>query len=216
MTVNYRNTMYELLQNIGVFTVALGLIAWVFRSLGMQYLNKNLELHKSELDKNVREFQHELDTSLESERNQFKLEFIKYSRIHEERLKIIRELYKHLVNLHRSMKELTQLLWPSTGEAKEERRKRVIDQAIESLDSFENYYTYEKIMFNEETCKLIDEVLKEFSESFRLNTFEERWGPGDKAMKDFKEESADIINQKIPKILSNLENEFREQIGSFE
>lgn len=208
--------MFEILQNIGFFSVALGLIAWVFRSLGMQYLNKKIDLHKSELSKNVHEFRYDLEANLENERNKLRLEFIKFSRIHEERLKIIRELYKHLVNLHRSMKELTQLVWPSTGEPKDKRRKRVIDQAIESLETFENCYAYEKIMLNDDTCKLIDEVLMEFSESFRLNTFEERWGADERAIKNFKEESADITDQKIPKILSSLESEFRVQLGSIE
>jgi len=206
--------MIELLQNLGIFSVTIGVLAALIRSLGLHYLDKKIELHKANLDKNAREFQHSLDSDLENFRNQLKFEFVKYARIHEERLKIVRELYQLLIDLHREMKELTLFLWPKTEEKIEDRRIRVIDQAVEALNNFKRYYLYEKIMFNEDTCTLIDEVLKEFEESLRLNTFEERWGPGEKAIKDFKKESTDIVDNKIPLILNKLETEFRTQIGS--
>lgn len=206
--------MINLFQNIGFFSIALGLVAWIFRSLGSKYLEEKLELHKSELDKNVREFQQKLDLEIEKERNKLKLEFAKYSRIHEERLVIIKEFYKKMIDLHKAMKELTFFMWPSTGESKEERRKRVVDQTIDCYENLKKYYLYEKIMFNEDTIKLIDELIEAFSESLRLDTFEDRWGPEDKAMADSKKEASDIVDNKIPKILSKLETDFRDQIGS--
>lgn len=207
--------MMELLQNIGFFTVALGIISWLVKSLISKQLDKDIELHKSELDKNIREYQNELDIEMEKERNELKLEFAKFSRIHEERLVIVKNIYKMVVDLEKAMKELTLFMWPATGESKEERRKRVIEQATTSYSNLRDTFNYERIMLNEETCKLIDEMLDKISESIHLDTFEERWGPGgDEAIRIFKKEASDIVDNKITQILSELEKDFRQQLGS--
>ncbi|CEG26345.1 hypothetical protein [Bacillus sp. B-jedd] len=104
----------EFIKSLGIFTVgsvtimtALGFIArsiivhWL-ASKANEYksvLDKNLELHKSELQKEAEIFK----AVLQKEANEHQ---IKYNRLHDERAVPIRDLYKKIIRMEDTMKNL--------------------------------------------------------------------------------------------------------------
>jgi hypothetical protein len=111
-------------------------------------LNKELETHKSELTKGMEEFKANLQI-LNLERQ------IKYSRLHEERGKSIKETYELLIDLQEKLEYFTTIFQGPQWTTDHEREKG----AIESRANLYRYFQRNRIYYPEAICSLIDEIL---------------------------------------------------------
>ena len=111
-------------------------------------LAQNLEIHKSFLERENKNFQHSLDTKL----NEFN---VRFSKLHEERATVIKELYERLVKLHSATVAITRQIQPIIEDADKEEKQRLLSVNT-TLIEFQKYYLVNKIYFNKD--QLIDQI----------------------------------------------------------
>ena len=91
---------------------------------------------------------------------------IQYSKLHEERAMVIKELHKKLDKLGQDIHSLVNpMQW--VGESPIEEKNKI---AFESGKDFEQYYRGNKIFFSKSLCKMIDEVQKQIYSSYHWFT----------------------------------------------
>ena len=206
----------QLLSELGIFGMLVAGIAWVFRSLGKQYIDRRFAAYQNELDKTSQQYRLSLDRDLEKYRSELNLEYLKHSRIHERRLEVISQLYRLLVLMDKSMNQLTALIRVGTGEDWDDRRQREMEEAINAYNSFLDYFSENRILLSQETCSLIEELKEEYHKSYRLSTFNDRFksfGDSERAFQ-MTDEAYDKIRDQVPPLRQKLEDEFRKQLDA--
>ena len=140
---------------------------------------------------------------------------IKFSILHEERAKVIRELYEKLVIFEESMISLTSPL-KFYGDIKEKEKLKI---SGEKGNDFENYYRRNKIYFDKRICYILEEIsgemrhswitfsvyTDEIDDSIEVNNAKEKWEERISAWKK--------IVDKVPLLKDKLEEEFRRILG---
>ena len=88
-------------------------------------LNQKLEEYKLSLEQESKEFQHELDTKLQ----EFNIQF---SKLHNDRAIVVKDLYLKMVELQSSMEDFTRGIHPVVKDADEEGNQRLerVEKAI--------------------------------------------------------------------------------------
>lgn len=172
--------------------VASGVIGFLVKSLIKLYINKDIERFKSQLLQ----------------------EQIRFSKLHEERANVIKDLYGKLRDLELAMNKLVVPL-ELTGQPKKE---ALLPKVTEAGNEFLNYYNKNRIYFSKRMCALIDKINKEFREMYvdwqvyqphtldapdvnqddRIRRWSEIWK---KSEKD------------IPELREQIEEEFRTLLG---
>ncbi|MGL6127068.1 hypothetical protein [Chryseobacterium artocarpi] len=175
-------------------------------------LNQNLENHKMLLDQQNRSFQHSLDTKL----NEFN---VRFSKLHEERANVIKELYERLVKLHSATVTLTRRIHPIIEDAEKEEKQR-LENVNNALNEFNKFYLVNKIYFDKELSDRLDKVAHEYwSKNWDyatiLRMFREGQVSGDfyKKMVEDSQKITEAVDKDITKSLEDLENEFRRVLG---
>lgn len=217
--------LYNLLTTAGpsvIFLFAIlffgkNLIEYFFKEsieLKKSELLQNIENHKKELNAESKLFQNELDTRL----NLFN---IKYSKLHNDRGEIIKKLYAKLVKLNSSMEILVTPL-KSIDDTKtfDEHEKVLITNAAESYSSFFEFYQINKIFFQEDIAKVIDEILDVFKKAyFNYNDYgfflKVKHIDDSEIIKSRRKmrDAYSSVKNDIPKVKKKLEDEFRELLG---
>ncbi len=182
----------QLVQNLLYFLIASGVIAFIIRSLFKQLLNKDIEKFK----------------------NRLFLEKIKFSKLHEERAKVIKELYEKLVDFENSMISLTKpIQW--IEELKEKEKLKI---SSKKGNEFENYCKKNKIYFDGELCEILDEISKEMKKSW--TDFYVYPGERETLSKEEISKKWEIrisawrrIHLKVQPLKDKLEEEFRKMLG---
>lgn len=112
-------------------------------------LDKQLATHKADLDKENLKFRSDMDRiAIEHQ--------IRYSKLHEERGQIIKELYQKLYELEKSLGSLTTMFqgpeWITETEREEDSRDK-LESLLERIE-------LNRIYFSNGLCKTIDDLLK--------------------------------------------------------
>jgi len=206
----------EISKEIGVLGIISGAIVWLSKQLSQFFIEKKFKAYELELKYKSDNYTHQLDKSLENHRTELNIIFSKASKLHEKRFEIIAELYKKLVLMNNEMRLLTEL-WKlgTTDEIENDKDERLrIEKAGKSYNSFQIYYTENKIFFTVKICQLIDEIQSKYFDSYWDYTTKERFGITnfDFNYENAKKASVNVNNQ-IPPILFHLEEEFRQLIG---
>ncbi|WP_341900744.1 hypothetical protein [Fluviicola taffensis] len=193
------------LKEIGFVGIIGTLITWLIKQLGQNYLDKNLRSYELELTNRAELYKHEL--SLISQ---------KASKLHEKRIERIEEIYSLLSNFHRDMGEI--ISWKVvTGMTPEEIKKQEIEtvqKAGESGNLLFDYYLTNKLYFNDETCKYIDEIIKELRYGYSDLTFHYTFGNISPQMQFENVRKATVsIRETVPKIKKELEENFQKILG---
>ena len=92
-------------------------------------LNQELENHKNKLEQQNKDFQHDLDIKL----NEFNIQF---SKLHQDRADVIKELYYKIIELQSAMTVFTRKIHPIIEDAEKEQQERV-DRVNKALQDFE-------------------------------------------------------------------------------
>ena len=175
-------------------------------------LNLNLENHKSLLDQQNKNFQHSLDTKL----NEFN---VRFSKLHEERANVIKQLYELLVKLHSATVSLTRRIHPIIEDAELEEKQR-LENVNNALNEFNKYYLVNKIYFEKDLADRLDKISNEYWSKnwdyatilrmFRANQVSNEFY---QKMVEDSQKITDAVDTDFTKSLDELENEFRKILG---
>ena len=206
----------KIFSEIGIVGIISGLIVWLIKQLGERLMDKNAKTYELELQNKAELFRAELNHA--SEEFKSELEFLsqKANKLHDKRLERIEEIYSLLTDFYNDMYTLTT--WKIvTGMSKEEVQQQEFDntkKAEQSGNEFLTFYQKNKLYFNEETCGLIDEIIKLLKDSHSDFSFKYIFGPlsADIEIERVKR-ATEQIREKVPEIKLKLEKNFREIIG---
>jgi len=175
-------------------------------------LNQDLELHKNKLNQESKNFQNLLDIKL----NQFNIQF---SKLHQDRAEVIKGLYHRLIELQSAMVDFTargHIVVQNAQKEKSERTERV----NKAFKDFINFYLPNKIYFEKELADILDKVSSEYWNkgadfAAMSEELEESDLPSDLYIDNRKKikEISEIVKNEYPKVIAELENEFREMLG---
>lgn len=182
---------FVLFQNLGIFSIASGLIVWLIRQFFRQSFVKDLEKFKADLSKEAIQFH------------------IRYEKLHSERAEVVKEVYKKISRTYRAFHSYMCPLQLAGEPPEEEKGKKAADEANALID----YYEGNRIFFEEEVAKEIDSLLQKFRKAW--NQFDYSKYKTDKKHRDVKEwnKAWKKISEETPKTKELIENRFRKIIG---
>ncbi|MBQ0907931.1 hypothetical protein KBJ98_04360 [Flavobacterium sp. F-328] len=174
-------------------------------------LKQHLEKYKSSIEQNNKDFQHLLDIKL----NTFN---IRFSELHQERAKVIKELYFKLLELQSSMYDFTRRAHVVIEDAEKEEQERA-DRVNKAIKEFNNYYLPNKIFFSRKLAEKLDNLSKEYwNKGSEFSSFMGHFKnmlPGGSAQDIFVKikQISDFIEKDIVELIEDIENEFRGILG---
>lgn len=178
--------LWALLRDLGVFTAAGGLLVWLGRKLTTHLFSKDLEKFKSDL------------------REQAAVRQIVYSKLHEDRAKIVAQLFSHLVEFEAAIESLTKpMQW--AGELGLEEKARI---AAEAGNTVLRYFEGNRIYFDEGLCRSIEELTKELR-----SVFIDATPPDEDPDHRIRREAWNQFKNRIPTLKASVEKEFRRLLG---
>lgn len=168
-----------------------GFFVWFLREYSKQLFVKDLEKFKVELQKEAIQFK------------------IRYEKLHTERAEVIKEVYKKIVKTYRAFHSYICPL-QLAGEPTEEEKKKI---AADEINSLVNFYEENRIFFNEQIAKEIDNLLVKFREAWnKFHLAKDLKKEGQSHIKEWGE-AWDKVDKDISKVKSLIENKFRDIIG---
>lgn len=175
-------------------------------------LNQNLENHKKKLEQESKDFQHSLDLRL----NDFN---IRFSKLHQDRAEVIKELYHKVIELQSGMTVFTRRIHPIIEDANKENEER-IERVNKGFNAFVNFYLPNRIYFDRKLAEKLDFLAQQYRDKswnfgYLSNRIRNENIPAE-VYKDFSEEMKEISNfvaDEFPKVIEELEHEFRSLLG---
>ncbi len=195
----------KILTDIGIVGIISGLIVWLIKQLGQKFIEKNISLYKQELQN-------------KSDLYKTELAFLsqKAFKLHDKRLEKIDELYSLLSDFYNDMFTLTtwKIVTEMSGDEIKKQEYNNTMKAGDSGNKFLSYYDKNKLYFNSETCKLIDEIIQLLKESHSDFSFRYIFGQVSPQMKmENIKKATEKIRSKVPEVKTKLEKNFRDIIG---
>lgn len=207
--------LFPLIRDLGIFTVAAGLIGYIARGAITSYFNKQEQDFQGEIDKEVQQFQNDLEKELQRVQNELEKEQIVFSGLHEQRAEIVSEFYAKMSEFDEDMRDMVNPFIPSGDTPREER----IDEAAESGEEFRRYYREKKIYFPPHICEMVEDLLKKYRDMFQeFSVFrihddqDSPYEPGESSEK-WVENWQSLTEDEIPELREELENHFRDLLG---
>ena len=225
--------MNEILQSIVTTvistTVIIGILGFIGKAFITKFFDGVVEKYKSQLNHNLEEFKSKNQSLLEENK-------IRYSRLHEDRANIIRDLYKRLLDLE---SKINAYVYSSEAVSRKsspiieisdeviEQSKRNYEESINQLSDelifgFLNYVEENEIFFNEDLMQCLNK-LKHSLYSIRAlhniskESLEGKLIHGGKIInvaedKDWNESLGKILSE-IKSIKAEIKKEFRNLLG---
>ena len=138
-------SLLNLVRDLGLFAAGTAALGWVARDAIRQYFDKQLQGFQSGLNKELQAVQSQLDC-----------DNMVYSQLHAERVEVVSELYRMLVEFDEEMQRVGRL----TNEERE--KEGSLDQAVKLLIEFRQYYSIKKIYFPKRICSHIEQLLPHY------------------------------------------------------
>lgn len=206
----------KILSEIGIVGIVSGLIVWLIKQLAQMFIDRSISLYKQELQNKSDQYKAELNQVFEKYKSDLAFHSQKAFKLHDRRLDKIDELYSLLSDFYNDMFTLTT--WKIvTGMKDEEVKKQEYDNTMkagESGNKFLTYYDKNKLYFNSETCKLIDEIIELLKKSHSDFSFKYIFGQISPQMEmENIRQATEKIRNIVPELQKKLENNFREIIG---
>lgn len=195
---------------IGGSAFLLGAVAWIIKSLVSQFLAKDLDNYKAQI-----QFNNQIElTKIKSEIEKISFEHqIVFSRLHEKRAEILADLYASIVELY----ELSTLFVRYAIFEEKDSRKDKLKELRNAVIKFRNIYEPNMIFFTETVCAKIKKLDKELSAPVsklvhHLEIYEQNddIGPVRQAWEDGQAQ----IEQIVFEIKNEIEMEFRNILGA--
>ena len=190
----------ELIQNLGIFTIALGILAFLAKSLFTHYMNQKINEHKHKLQLITQEHQ------------------IRYSKLHQERAEVIKILYNKLIKMEESMFSYLKPIRLSNNT----NRNELQELAYEAAKDFFSYFYENEIFFDDGFCKTINKMNEVYYKSFTdvMLYDDEQSQEIAKSNREFRKERADALKKawreaerEIPPIKNEMKSHIRTLLG---
>lgn len=178
----------------------IAVLAWAGKSLVSQWLSKDIEKHKVELQKSALEHQ------------------IIFSRLHDKRAEVVAEVYSLLVSTHQKMNEFVSPVGFAGGPTKHD----LFIEVMKSSAKFSEYYAEKRIYIPEKICAKIDELFNNMKMKAISFGYFVRFENDDTLVEEMGEkhkawvEASEYFDTVVPEAKSALEKEFRAILGDSE
>ncbi|HLO43780.1 MAG TPA: hypothetical protein VK175_05555 [Leadbetterella sp.] len=209
------------LQLFSIITFFGGVIVSAFVFIGKKYVDffkdKELEKFKNRIFYENENSKRQFEKELEGYRSQLSILEGRQTRINDKISLVIEELYSKLIEYNSSMIDLTQTLRLVDSSDRNNLRQEELERIKNSTDLGNDYMIYyhkNKLYFNKETRILIENLNEELKNAFWDYTFKERFAINDSAYtNDILKKVSEIIRNKVPILVENLEKSFRRNLG---
>lgn len=212
---------WEAVQNLGIFasgTAAAGLLARYgiarFSRLVERGIDRSSDVAEHGIDRFSETVERSVEQFVDGEIARHDAELrdrrVTSSRVHEERARIVVELYQRLVRFERDMRAL------QSGGPDERSSDELLRTATQSGTDFEEYYAENRIYFPPDACDAVERVRDEMNQVF----LDMRAGA---SHGDRQEQGADVerwlatwhdaTEDQVPELKAELEEQFRELLG---
>jgi DNA-directed RNA polymerase subunit F len=193
----------SILENIGVFGIASGLLAWLVKSLVSQSLARDLKVFEANLQKAHAVEIERLKSDLRADSFEHETRF---SRLHQTRAETVAELYKRMVQTEETIRTLLGDVQPAEKEECEKLFWKAGGQTGELFRFFEE----RRIYFDEELCGLLDAHASHFRQAWLYGS------PYVELTPEQREETQQRLNElanAIPRVRHAIEVRMREMLG---
>lgn len=207
--------LIPLIRDLGIFTIAAGLIGYIARGAITSYFNKQEQDFQGEIDKEVQKFQTELDKELQRVQTELEKEQIVFSGLHEQRAEIVSEFYAKMSEFDEDMRDMVNPFIASGESPREER----IDEAAESGEEFRRYYREKKIYFPPHICETVENLLERYRNMFeefsvfRIHDDQDSHYERGENLDKWVENWQSLTEDEIPELREELEDHFRDLLG---
>lgn len=184
---------FGLLETLGLFGIAVTAIAWLVRELFKHSLNLDVERFKSQLEKESIEFR------------------VRYERIHQERVTVIKEVYKLISRTYSSFRSLINPLQLAGEDPKEEKMKL----AAKNANKLTDFYNENRIFFDEKLAEDVDKLLSKFRDVWNKYQYAQEikgTNQSSEALREWRN-AWDDIQTEVSDVKKELESKFRNVIG---
>jgi len=199
-------------QNVGTFGIGSGILALLIKSLVANSLNKDLEAFKSTLSKDVETFKSNLQLATIEHH-------VRYSKLHEDRAQVIKELYGKLVDLDLAIYSVLKYFQP-VGESSIEDKVKEYGRLH---DEFNKFLIPNRIYFGVDTCKVIDSLLLLSRDTFfdittyPVSIHDPQYVHGPRELlterAEYWEKARKVFDTDIKELKEKIETQFREMLG---
>jgi len=170
--------------------------------------NESLEAYKARLSNELSLKIEPLKAELEKNNITYQIQF---GFLHQERAKVILELYHKLIELHSAMVDWTAFLQPVVEDAEKEDTAR-IERVNKAIYEFQNFYVYHKLFFQKSFCDFIDSFSKEYwDKGWEFGYSQGRIKSGEITKEYYKE-----YTEKMSKISHEIKDNFPAKIADIE
>jgi hypothetical protein len=203
--VNTRDLL-DILKLTGIQSVPIGLaliLLVIFgKRLAEALLASATELRKLELEKSLAAYEAEMSKAAYSHQ-------VVFGRLHEKRAEAIFEL----AVLFDKFESKSQRAVSFFGYAGDPPREQLVKEAGEAGTQFLDYYNSHRVLFEERTCVLVENIAKKYSRAFiDLSTL---WPQGrlERDNMALWEKAEKAITKEIPPLTKEMLSEFRRLLG---
>lgn len=206
----------KILTDIGIVGIISGLLVWLIKQLGQLFIDKNLSLYKQDLQNKSDLYKSELNQVFEKYKAELAFLSQKAFKLHDRRLEKIDKLYSLLSDFYNDMFTLTT--WKIvTGMSDKQIKKQEFENTMkagETGSKFLSYYDKNKLYFNSDTCKLIDEIIQLLKDSHSDFSFKYIFAQISPQMEiENIKQATEKIRNKVPEVKAKIEKNFRDIIG---
>jgi len=213
--------MDEILKMFGFFTIGTSIIVSTIAFLGKkildQFLKRDLEKFKNQLIVENEKAKLEFEKQVENYKATLNLFNSKQIKLYSKQASIIETLYKYLTDVHWKMLDMTALFRNVTGKDDQTISAEELDRVqvtAEAGNLFFEFYRNNKIYFSQETCELIESIQNQLRETHSDYSFKYLYGlPPSEMTYEMAKKANEKVREDIPKLLTKLENDFRECLG---
>lgn len=213
--------MDEILKMFGFFTIGTSIIVSTIAFLGKkildQFLKRDLEKFKNQLIVENEKAKLEFEKQVENYKATLNLFNSKQIKLYSKQASIIETLYKYLTDVHWKMLDMTALFRNVTGKDDQTISAEELDKVqvtAEAGNLFFEFYRNNKIYFSQETCELIESIQNQLRETHSDYSFKYLYGlPPSEMTYEMAKKANEKVREDIPKLLTKLENDFRECLG---
>ena len=193
----------SVVENIGAFAIASGLLVWLVKSLTKQFLARDLETFKADLRRAHAVEIERLKSDLRADSFEHETRF---ARLHETRAEIVAELYKLLVQAEDAISKPLGDIQP----AEREEQERLFREAGSKTSELMRFFEERRIYFDEGLCRLMDKLMFNFQQAWLHGSpYVERTPE----RKEKTQQNLDALADAIPLIRRSIETLMREMLG---
>jgi hypothetical protein len=216
--------MNDILKLFGLFsigsTLIVSVLGYIAKIVMEQYLNKDLEKFKNNLQSANEKAKIQFEKEIESYKADLNLLYTKQIQLYSKKSEIIERIYQRLVELNYIMLDMTVSFRNITGKDEQTVQKEEferVNKAAECGNDFFKFYGTNKIYFEKSTCLLIENLQEQFREAHSDYSFRDTFGmPPSEMTYEMAKKSSERVRKVIPKLMETLEDDFRKTLGIIE